>query len=68
MPGIEKLHKAYKDKGLVVLAISLDMGGWDSVKSFIADHGLTYLVLKGTDDVSDQYEVRTIPMMLVVNK
>jgi peroxiredoxin len=68
MPGLEKLHKAYKDKGLVVLAISLDMGGWDSVKSFIADHGLTYLVLKGTDDVSDQYEVRTIPMMLVVNK
>jgi thiol-disulfide isomerase/thioredoxin len=68
MPGLEKLHKAYKDKGLVVLAISLDMGGWDSVKSFIRDNGITYQVLKGTDDVSDQYQVRTIPMILVLNK
>jgi thiol-disulfide isomerase/thioredoxin len=68
IPGLEKLHKAYKDKGLVVLAVSLDMGGWDSVKSFIRDNGITYQVLKGTDDVSDQYQVRTIPMILVLNK
>jgi thiol-disulfide isomerase/thioredoxin len=68
IPGLEKLHKSYKDKGLVVLAVSLDMGGWDSVKSFIRDNGITYLVLKGTDDVADQYQVRTIPMILILNK
>ena len=32
IPGIEKIHKAYADKGLVVLGISLDQGGWDTVK------------------------------------
>jgi thiol-disulfide isomerase/thioredoxin len=68
VPGLMKLHKAYKEKGLVVLAVSLDQGGWDEVKSFIAQQGITYKVLKGTDDVSMQYRVRSIPMSLLLNK
>ncbi len=68
IPGLEKIHKAYKDKGLVILAVSLDQGGWDSVKSFTADYGITYTVLKGTEDVSEKYQVRTIPMLLVLDK
>jgi glutathione peroxidase-family protein len=67
-PGLEKLHKAYKDKGLVVLAVSVDQGGWDAVKSFISELGITYTVLKGTDDVASEYQVRSIPMLLVLNK
>lgn len=68
VPGLEKLHKAYKDKGLVVLAVSVDNGGWDEVKSFIAQQGITYRVLKGTDEVSAEYRVRSIPMTLLVNR
>jgi len=68
IPGIEKLHKAYKDKGLVVLAISMDSGGWDGVKSFITDYRMTYPVLKGTEDVATTYQVRSIPMTLIINK
>jgi len=68
IPGIEKLFKSYKDKGLVILAVSLDEGGWDSVKSFISSNGMTYTVLKGNDEVSASYQVRTIPMMLIVDK
>ncbi len=68
IPGLEKIHKAYKDKGLVLLAISLDQGEWDSVKAFSAEYGITYTVLEGNEDVSDKYQVRTIPMLLVINK
>jgi len=68
IPGIEKLHEAYKEKGLVVLGVSLDEGGWDSVKSFITDYGITYTILKGTDDVAANYQVRTIPMLLILDK
>ena len=68
VPGLEKLHKAYKDKGLVLLAVSMDEGGWDEVRSFIKESGITYTVLKGTEDVAMKYEVRSIPMMLVLNK
>ncbi len=68
IPGIEKIYKAYKDKGLVVLAVSLDQGGWDSVKTFVSGRGMTYTVLKGDDDVTSEYQVRTIPMLLILDR
>jgi thiol-disulfide isomerase/thioredoxin len=68
VPGLEKLHKAYKDKGLVLLAVSMDEGGWDEVQSYVKESGITYTVLKGTEDVAMKYRVINIPMMLVLNK
>jgi peroxiredoxin len=68
VPGLEKLHKAYKDKGVVLLAVSMDEGGDDEVRSYIKESGITYTVLKCTEDVAMKYQVRSIPMMLVLNK
>jgi glutathione peroxidase-family protein len=68
VPGLEKLHKAYKDKGLVLLAVTMDMGGDDEVRSYVKESGITYTVLKGTEDIATKYQVRSIPMMLVLNK
>ncbi len=68
IPGIEKLHETYASKGLVVLGVSLDQGGWNAVKAFVKEQGMTYPVLKGTDEVSSDYQVRTIPMMVVIDK
>ena len=68
VPGLERLHKAFKDKGLAVLAVSMDAGDWDVVKAFIADYGISYTVLKGTDEVAAQYSVRTIPTLLILNR
>jgi peroxiredoxin len=68
IPGLERLHKAYGGKGLTILAISVDEGGWDKVSNFIAEHKITYPVLKGTDEVSTKYLVRMIPAMYLVDK
>jgi thiol-disulfide isomerase/thioredoxin len=68
IPGIERLHKTYGNKGLTVLAISFDEGGWDKVRDFVAEHKITYSVLKGTDDVSAKYLVRMIPAAYLVDK
>jgi thiol-disulfide isomerase/thioredoxin len=68
IPAIEKLYKAYSGKGLVVLSISLDEGDWDSVKAFAAEAGITYPVLKGAEDVNARFQVRSIPMTVIINK
>jgi thiol-disulfide isomerase/thioredoxin len=68
IPTLEKLHKQYADRGLVILAVSVDEGGWDAVKKFVAEHKMTYPVLKGTDDVTQKYMVRLIPSMFLVDK
>jgi peroxiredoxin len=68
IPGIEKIHQSYKGKGLVVLAVSMDEGEWSSVKAFMKDYGITYSVLKGTEDVAVQYRVRTIPLLFILDR
>lgn len=65
---VEKLHKMYADRGLVILGISLDAGDWDSVKTFRTEYGITYTVLQGTEGVAQQYLVRTIPTFVIVDK
>ena len=44
MPGMERLYQKYKDKGLVVLAISEDADGAGAVAPFVKKHGLTFPV------------------------
>jgi hypothetical protein len=46
----------------------MDQGGWNEVKSFVAEQHITYTVLKATDAVAEQYQVRSIPMTLILNK
>jgi thiol-disulfide isomerase/thioredoxin len=68
IPGIVQLHKDYAGKGLAILAISLDGGDNEELKTFQKEHGMAYTVLVGNDDVTSQYSVRTIPMMILIDK
>ncbi len=68
IPGMAKLNADYADKGLVVLAISVGGDAAEDIRAFQKEHGMTYTVLLGTEDVSDQYRVRTIPMVVVIDK
>ena len=68
IPGMEKLHKDYAGKGLVILSVSLDGGAIEDVRAFQKEYGMTYPVLMGTEEVAAEYSVRTIPMMVVIDK
>lgn len=48
MPLMEKLYQAYKARGFVVVAISLDREGVAVVKPFVQEKKLTYPVLLDT--------------------
>ena len=41
MPSVQRVHNAFKDKDVVVLAISIDGGGEKAVKSFMAKRDST---------------------------
>ncbi len=68
IPGLERIHREYSPKGVVLLAVSLDDGGWDDVKSFRQEYGISYRILKGTNDVATKYMVRSIPMLVLVDR
>jgi peroxiredoxin len=47
-PAMEKVYEDYKDKGLTILAVSIDVGGEHDVKAFAEKMGATFPILLST--------------------
>ncbi len=69
IPELVSVEKKYRDKGIVVLGISVDEGA-DAAKlaAFSKEHKMNYPVLLGSEAVQDVYNVRGIPMIVLVGK
>ena len=66
---MERLYQRYRDKGLVVLALSVDSEGGPIVVPFVKQYKLTFPI--GLDQkmaVADRYGVRALPTSFLVNK
>jgi peroxiredoxin len=69
MPGMERLYRAYKDRGLVVLAVSLDLQGASVVTPFVKKFGLTFPI--GLDPrmaVRERYGVWAVPSTFLIDR
>lgn len=68
MPDIEKMHKEFKEEGLVVLAV--DMGeGKAEVEEFIKSSGYTFRVLLDPDQsAAEKYGVTAIPASYFIDR
>ena len=70
MPSIEALNKSYAQKGLKIVAVSIDDPGTDAViRAFVKQYGLTFEVLhdpKGL--ITDLYDVMGYPETFIVGK
>ncbi len=69
-PEIKGIYEKYKDKGFVVLAVSIDEGpnALPAVSHFIKDYGIPYPVLLDDGTVSRKYQVISIPTSFLVDK
>lgn len=68
MPDIEKIHREYKDKGLVVLAVDLGEGRAD-VEEFIESGGYTFSVLLDQGgSAAKEFGVSAIPVSCFIDK
>ncbi len=67
MPLMERLYQAYRDRGFVILAISIDQGNAERVHAFVRDRKLTYPVaLDPTHEVARSFGVTGLPATLLV--
>ncbi|OGW53744.1 MAG: hypothetical protein A2Z46_01865 [Nitrospirae bacterium RBG_19FT_COMBO_55_12] len=66
----ERLHRRYKNRGIVFLGISMDLGGSaaQKVKDFSERNDLTYLMLMDDGAASKAYAVHNIPATYVLDK
>ena len=71
IPGFVKLYEQYKDKGLLIVGISLDQGGdaKQKVKDFIKNFNISYPIMMGNSEVVKKFGgIRAIPTTFIVNK
>jgi thioredoxin-related protein len=69
---LEKIHHLYKNKDMIVIAISIDQGRDEKVKklvkSYVSRRNLTFLnLLDSTAKVARQYNVRGVPTNFFIN-
>jgi peroxiredoxin len=69
MPSLNNLYNEYKDKGLVVLAVSMDTSE-KPVKSFVKELKLAFPVLMDKDKAVsfDEYAVLGLPTTFLIDK
>ncbi|HSD51810.1 MAG TPA: TlpA disulfide reductase family protein [Candidatus Methylomirabilis sp.] len=69
MPSMEKLYQAYRDRGLVILAISGDRTGQSTVEVFVQEVGVTFpILLDPANEVFAQYGVRGLPTSFLLDR
>ena len=70
MPSLERLYREYRERGLRVVAISIDDGGQaDLINEFVSEHGLTFDVLHDPKSaIMRQYPVRGVPQTFLISR
>jgi len=66
---MERLYRRYKEKGLVVVALSVDAEGAPVVIPFVKEHHFSFPV--GLDPkmaVAEKYGVRALPSSFLINR
>ncbi len=68
MPAMEKLHKAFRDRDFVMVAINLQEPA-ERVKQFFKDYKLTFTTLLDTEGlVGAKFGIRSIPSTFILDK
>lgn len=68
LPDIRKLDEAYRDQGVVVVGISRDRPAQEqAVRDMAAEEGLDYAIGIDVDAIADDYLVRGIPCVVVID-
>lgn len=69
MPAMERVYRRYRDKGLVVLALSVDTDGRSSVPPFAKERGFSFPIgLDSQSRVAGIYRVRALPATFLLDR
>lgn len=69
IPGMIKVYEKYKAKGLEIVGISLDRGGWKDLKPYLAKNPIAYPIVLGGDAEAQAYGgIEGIPTTFFVDR
>jgi thiol-disulfide isomerase/thioredoxin len=68
IPGFIELQKKYRDRGLVVVGVSIDEEGPSVVKQFMTKFGMNYPVVIGDLRLMKDFGARVVPTTFVIDR
>jgi len=69
IPGMMKVYTKYKSKGLEIVGIALDRGGWDDVKPWLEKNPINYPIVLGDGPLTALYGgIEGIPTTFIVDR
>jgi peroxiredoxin len=69
IPWLMEFEQKNKERGFAVLGVSMDEGGWNVIKPFVAEMRVNYRVLKGDDMIAEQYGgVESLPTSFLIDR
>ncbi|HHL39127.1 MAG TPA: TlpA family protein disulfide reductase [Deltaproteobacteria bacterium] len=69
MPSMQRLYEKYRDRGLEMLAVSVDSGSPDVVEAFVRKYGLTFPVLHDRKSrVKEIYKTTGVPETFIIDQ
>lgn len=69
IPGMLEVYGKYKEKGVEIVGVSLDRGGWKDVTPFVKKFSITYPVVVGDGPLVEAYGgVEAIPTTFFVDR
>jgi len=69
IPELQKMHDAYGPKGFEVIGVSVDEGGVESVKQFVAEQKMTYpIVLDPDGNLANLLKTSVLPTTALIDR
>lgn len=68
IPWYMEFESKYKQRGLAVIGVSMDLDGWKSVKPFLAGKRMNYEVVIGSDELGQKFGLNNMPLTLLIDR
>jgi cytochrome c biogenesis protein CcmG/thiol:disulfide interchange protein DsbE len=68
IPWFSEFQKTYSARGLAVVGVAMDEGGWNTVKPFLAQTQVPYRMLLGDDAMAKRYGIGNLPDTFLIDR
>ena len=68
IPWFSEFEKTYRAQGLAVVGVSMDDGGWNVVKPFLAETHVPYRMLLGDNPMAKRYGIGNLPDTFLIDR
>jgi peroxiredoxin len=68
IPWFVDFQKTYGPKGFAVVGVSVDEGGWNVLRPFLAEHRIPYRMLLGNESTMKSFGLANLPDTFLIDK